>query len=302
MRITKRTDKKLLIAVIGVLTAGVLTSAAQERDADRVKTSDQVFSDQKLKPIMDRIESRSDDFEDRFEAALDKSSIDGSNLEDRLNQWADLLEDELDNMAENYKERDYEKSVEHLENALIVAEGINRAMLHSDLSSQAEEQWNLLREDMNTIAMAFHRPVLANVTVATLVPATDALMTKAEVTQVMERIEAATDRFKEKFEKAMDARVATKTNREDFFTRWAQDLEDVSDDMLEEYNEKDEKEFSEELQNTLVIAAALNRMVLRSDLTEDVNTEWESLRKDLNTLATVFGHAVLPDTIVSVRG
>jgi hypothetical protein len=155
---------------------------------------------------------------------------------------------------------------------------------------------------MNTIAMAFHRPVLANVTVATLVPATDALMSKAEVTQVMERIEAATDRFKEKFEKAMDARVVTKTNREDFFTRWAQDLEDVSDDMLEEYNEKDEKEFSEELQNTLVIAAALNRMVLRSGLTEDVNTEWQSIRKDLNTLATVFGHAVLPDTIVSVRG
>jgi hypothetical protein len=110
----------------------------------------------------------------------------------------------------------------------------------------------------------------------------------------------STDRFKDKFEDAMNARTVSLTNRADLFTAWARDLEDVSDDMLEEYNENDPKEFAQELQNTMVVASAMNRMVLQSDLTPEANTEWKLLRDDLNILARTFGHAVLPDEVVTV--
>jgi len=280
-------------ALVGLLTFSVGVSTA-------IAEVDQVFSDLKFKETMERIEKRGDDFEDKLEAALDKSSLDGSNVEDRLNRWADLLEDEVDNMAENYKERDSAKYIEHLENAMIIGTGINRAMLRNDFSALARAEWKSLREDLNALAVAFRRPVLPNVTVVTLIPATPELMSKAEVKHVMEQIEAGTDRFKEKFDTAMNARTVTQTDRADLFTTWARDLEDVSDDMLEEYTEKDNQEFTQELQNTMVVASAINRMVLRSDLTPDVNTEWKSIRDALNILAKTFGHAVLADQVVSV--
>jgi hypothetical protein len=217
-----------------------------------------------------------------------------------LNRWADRLEDEVDNMAENYEERDSAKYIEHLENALIIGTGINRAMLRSEFSMLAEQEWSRFREDLNSVALALHRPVMPNVTVVTLIPASPELMSKAEVKHVMERIEASTDRFKDKFEDAMNARTVSLTNRADLFTAWARDLEDVSDDMLEEYNENDPKEFAQELQNTMVVASAMNRMVLQSDLTPEANTEWKLLRDDLNILARTFGHAVLPDEVVTV--
>lgn len=279
--------------LIGLLTFSVGVSTARADD-------NAAFSDLKLKETMERIEQRGDEFEDRLEAALDSSSLDGSNLEDRLNRWADRLEDEVDNMAENYKERDSGKYTEHLENALIIGTGINRAMLRSEFSMLAEQEWSRFRADLNSLAIAFHRPVMPNVNVITLIPASPELMSKADVKHVMERIEASTDRFKDKFEDAMNAHTTSLTNRADLFTAWARDLEDVSDDMLEEYSENDPKEFDEELQNTMVVASAMNRMVLRSDLTPEASTEWKSLRDDLNILAKTFGHAVLPDEVVTL--
>jgi hypothetical protein len=258
------------------------------------------FRDANMKSVMTRIEAHADSFEDKFEAALDKSTLNGSNVEDRLNRWADLLEDEVDNMAENFNEKDQAKFIEHLENSLIIATGVNRAMLRHDLSGAAQEQWSTIRTDLNSVAKAFHRPVLPNVTVVTLVPATGEMLKKSEVKHVMERLEGGTDRFKDKFEKAMHARVVTQTDRADLFRGWADQLEDVSDDMLEEYKENDSREFSQELENTLILAAATNRMMLRSDMPADVRTEWESIRKDLNTVAGVFGYAALPDMIVHV--
>jgi hypothetical protein len=215
-------------AAIALLMFVPGTAEAQRQS----KTDDAAFSDQKLKGIMERIEAHSDAFEDKFEAALDKSSLDGTGLEDRLNRWADMLEDELDNMAEDYKERDSDEFVEHLENAMILATGVNRAMLRHDLGPMADAQWKAVRDDVNTVATVFRRPVLPNVTAVTLVPVNDDLLTKTDVQHVMERLESSTDRFKEKFDQAMNARVATKTNREEMFTNLADDLEDVSDELI----------------------------------------------------------------------
>jgi hypothetical protein len=117
----------------------------------------------------------------------------------------------------------------------------------------------------------------------------------------MDRLGDSTDRFEDKFDSAMHARVANKTNRDEIFTRWTEDLEQVTDKLADEYRKMDAKGFSDALHNTFVIAAALNRVVLRSQLTPEVTAEWNSIRDELNTLAKVFGHAMLPGAIVSVK-
>ena len=261
----------------------------------------QPFEDAKLKSLMTTIEERADTFENKLERALDNSVANGSELEDVMNRIAAVLEDAVDDMAENFNEKDATKFIDKLENSLIAGAAIDRVMLRRDLS-EAEAGWRALRADLNTVAMAFHRPVLPNVTVTTIVPtAAVAAFSKPEITLVMEKIEAGTDRFEDKFRKSIQHSTANMTDREELFDLWANALETATDEMLEQFKEKDHKDFVNELQNSLMIGAAINRVMLRSDLSEEAHREWTSVRDNLNTLATAFGHSVLPNAVVQVR-
>lgn len=251
--------------------------------------------------LMQQLETRADAFEQKFEAALDDSTFNGTDFEERLQRLADTVEDEADNMAEDFKENDTKDMVDHFENAMMAASGLNRVMLDKTLASAAETEWRSLREQLNALANRYHRPVLPNITVATLVPVTSDFFTRAELTHVMGRIESATDRFREKFDKAIQHSTANLTDREDLFISWSRQLEDVTDEMLENFKEKDTKEFQEEIQNTMVVAEVINRMMLRSDLSQTAHLEWEQVRKDLNTVAGALGYPVLPNVIMQVE-
>jgi hypothetical protein len=294
----KRTCNSITALVIGGLLA-VPAGLAQDT---RARTEDAAFM--KAAPVraaMERLEKRADTFEDTFEMALDKSSYNGGHTEDTLNRWADMLEDEIDDMVEDFKENDSRGFVDHFENAMIVASAINRTMLRKDFATHAEADWRALREDLNHIAKQLHRPVLPNMTVVTIVTATPALMMSVNVKQALEHIEASTDRFEEKFRKAIQHSTANMTPRERVWTQWADYLEDVSHDMLEEWKENDPKEFQEELERTLMVAEAINRIMLRSDLFADTESEWNYVRTHLNMIAGAFGYPVLSGKLITAR-
>jgi hypothetical protein len=208
-----------------------------------------------------------------------------------------MLEDEIDDMVENFKENDTQEYIDHFENSMIIGSAINRAMLRKDLASHAETDWRALREDLNHIATQMHRPVLPNVTVITLVPASAATMAKVDVKQALDQLEPSTDRFEEKFRKSLQHSTANMTTRERVWSQWADYLEDVSDDMLEEYKENDPKEFQKELERTLMVGEAINRVMLRSDLFAETEAEWRNVRNQLNLVAGAFGYPVISNLI-----
>ena len=264
----------------------------------RARTDDGAFMKaEAVKAAMDRLEKQADDFEDAFERALDKSSYNGGHTEDTLLRWADMLEDEIDNMVEDFKENDTRDYIQHVENAMIVGSAINRAMLRKDFAVGAEASWSVIRENMNHIAAQLHRPVLPNVTVITITPATPALMAKANVKHTFEQLEASTDRFEKKFRSCIQRSTANMTDRERTWSQWADYLEDTTDDMLEEYKENDAHEFQKELERTLMVAEAINRIVLRSDLFADAEVEWRNVRNQLNLIAGGFEYPVLTNLI-----
>jgi hypothetical protein len=88
----------IAIAVsIGLLAAVPAGAQSQTRS----RTDDSAFMKAgSVKAAMDRIEKSADTFEDQFAAALDKSTYNGGHTEDTLLRWADMLEDEIDDMVE----------------------------------------------------------------------------------------------------------------------------------------------------------------------------------------------------------
>jgi hypothetical protein len=251
-----------------------------------------------VQSALDSLEKLADSFEDHFEDWLDNSSYNGTHTEDVLARWSDMLEDEVDDMAESYKDdKANSEFIRHFENSMIVASAINRAMLRKDFADKADSEWRTLRENLNHIAVHLHRPVLPNVTVMTIRPATAAAMGKADVTSAMEQLEASTDRFEDKLKSAVRHSTANRTDRQRTWNRWADMLEDTSDNMLDEWKARDTKKFQEHLERTLMVAEAMNRLMLRSSLSPDAEVEWKTVHTQLNTVARAFGYPVLTDLI-----
>lgn len=273
-------------------TATVGQTSAQ---TSRSRTEDSAFM--KAGPVrdaMDRLEKQADNFEDRLGDAIDRSSYDRRSKES-LMRWADMVEDEVDDMVKEFKNNNTQKYIRHFENAMLAASAINRAMLRKDFSAGAESVWRNVREDLNHIATQLHRPVLPNVTVVVIAPAAPTLLAAPAVRQVMEQLEASTDRFEDSLKKSLQHSTANMTRRERVWNDWADYLEDTTDDMLEEYKEKDVREFQTKLERTLMVADAMNRLMLRSDLSPDTESQWKTVRGQINAVASAFNYPVVTD-------
>ena len=141
---------------------------------------------------------------------------------------------------------------------MIVASAVNRAMLRKDFAQGAEGEWRVLRQNLNHIATHLHRPVLPNLTIIAITPVTAPAMTKPDVVQALDQLEASTDRFEEKLKNSLHHSTSNMTRRERVWNRWADLLENSSDNMLQKFKEKDSREFQHELERTLMVSEAIN--------------------------------------------
>jgi hypothetical protein len=284
--------KTIAFGVLLVATAVVIPPAA----ADDTSIDPSLFANAKLKGLMETAEAKADRFENKLEAALATSKLRGAPVGIWLNTWSEDLEDELDDMAEDFSERDSAEFNEHFENSMMMATAVNRAMLRHEFAASAEVEWRSLRSDLNSIAMMLKRPVLPNLTVVRFTTLPPDILTRADIRQVMEQLEASTDRFEDKFAKAWFTSIAGETQRR-LFKEWADALEDTSDQMLDAYKAKDAKDTREKLEQTLLLGAGVNRMILSSTTSSTPVAEWNVVRQQLNALARGFGYPVLPDRV-----
>ena len=284
------------------LIAAALLLVPQAFSQTRNRTDSAGLRSTDLKSSIDSLRKHADRFEDKLGDVLDHSTYD-HRARESLMRWADMVEDQTDDMAKALKTDDTQlnkqRFIDHFESAMLAASAIDRAMLRKDFSTRAETLWSGIREDLNHIAMQLHRPVLPNVTVVIINPINTTTMTGASVKPIMERLESETDRFEDSLRKALRSSTVNMTNRQRVWNRWADMLEDSSDDMLKDYSHNDASRFQNRLETTLMVGEALNRLVLRSDLGKDTNSEWRVVHDDLNTIARSFGYPVLTDPIYS---
>ena len=106
--------------------------------------------------LIRQAESRSNQFVGVFDRALDRSRLEGTIREDRLNERAAELERQL-----NVARGELNRSTNHwairssISNAIEVGQAINNVMRRRNLPSNAERQWMLLRSDLNRLAAAY---------------------------------------------------------------------------------------------------------------------------------------------------
>ncbi|HET8674947.1 MAG TPA: hypothetical protein VFO63_04095 [Blastocatellia bacterium] len=139
------------IAVCCMVMALASPGFAQWRGSSRS------YSRVSIDRLIRQAENRSDQFVAIFDRALDRSRLEGSIREDRLNERALQLERELNIVRQQFNRTGNHYSIRaHVSNALNVAQGINTVMRNQRLHPVAERHWMLLRSDLNRLAAVYN--------------------------------------------------------------------------------------------------------------------------------------------------
>lgn len=132
-----------------VVLAMAAPSFAQWRGSNR-------YNRGSIDRLIRQAENRSNQFVGVFDRALDRSRLDATIREDRLNEKAAELERSL-NAARNA----LNGATNHwairsaISNAIDVGQSINTVMRRRNLTPNAERQWTMLRSDLNRLATAY---------------------------------------------------------------------------------------------------------------------------------------------------
>ena len=114
--------------------------------------------------------------------------------------------------------------------------------------------------------------------------------TKAEIGEVVKRVEERSNEFVESFNKSLDKSVLEDSRREDNVNERARQLEDAADKLRKEFEKRENWQAGKnEVENCLVYARAVNKTMRKRNLDKVTEEKWNDLRFELNTLAKIYG-------------
>ncbi len=115
------------------------------------------------------------------------------------------------------------------------------------------------------------------------------IYTKGDVDRVIRRVEDSTDKFRKEFDKSLDRSRLNNTNREDRLNQYAKDLEKATDELRSQFDRTDKwVDNKEQVRICLSVASQINVAMRNRRLGGKVESRWNALRYDLNTLADIY--------------
>jgi hypothetical protein len=135
-----------------LLASPVPKMAAQ--DANR----DVIVSMTNAGEIVDRLGKRTGDFKEEFDKAVDHSLMDGSKLEDRAKHRADDLHDaakKLKDVFNDKKDKNNPDVRKEVDKTLAAGSDVNQIMRAHRFTDKLQENWDLLRGDLNALAAVY---------------------------------------------------------------------------------------------------------------------------------------------------
>lgn len=113
--------------------------------------------------------------------------------------------------------------------------------------------------------------------------------TKAQVEQIIRRLENQSDRFVRSFDRSLDNSRVDGTMREDNLNQRARDLENALDSLRREFDRTDRYQDTQaQVSSVLNVAEDINRAIRNRRLRGNTERLWARVRTELNTLASVY--------------
>ncbi len=224
--------------------------------------------------ILTRLESNSDRFSRSIDAALDRSRLNNSDLEDQAN----ALVDEFEFATDRLKRRAEDNMVISLDVNEVLRRGmyLDMFMLRHNLSPTAQRDWRMVRNDLDRLARSYGitwnwaPEIMRNST-----------LTKASTKQVIRRLEDASDQFRTSFDAGMDKSRLDGTSYEDFMNKLVAEFDRSVDKLKEQSGDLN----STDLRIALNNAGAIENFLRRQHLDARTRRDWARVKANLDDLA-----------------
>jgi len=125
--------------VLTVMVLPVMTKASQREDR---------------KEILKRLEEDTNRFKKSLDSALDHGPLDGTKAEDEINEYVDSFRDASKRLRDRYKDQKY--AMGDANEVLVRAKRINGFMRKYPLTSEAQSNWQMVRNDLELLARTYN--------------------------------------------------------------------------------------------------------------------------------------------------
>ncbi len=135
----------------------------------------------------------------------------------------------------------------------------------------------------------FSVTVLADSTFAQPRRARSKVYTKAEVQQIIRRVETRVDSFVKQYDRSLDNSSLNGSNKEDWLNKRAKDLEKATDELRREFDKRDLWiENKDEVRKCMNIATDIDKNMKNKRYGNATEDNWKAVVYELNTLAKLY--------------
>lgn len=281
MKVLKNMKFTALILALAFLGFGLNGEALAQRRVN----------DNQVERIIASIERRSDTFRRSFDAALDRSRLDGSYTEDIANQYVRDFEEATNNLRSRFNSR--QAVAADVDNLLNRAAQIDRFLRTNLRQRRVQSDWTLLRSDMGRLANAYN--VALNLdgrfnSIPAISTQRAYRVSDAQVQTLLRRIETRSDTFRTSLNRALDRSRFDNTNRENNINEFVTDFENSTDELRRKFDGR--TSVGEDVAGVIVRAARIDDFMQRNLRRETAaQRNWRNLRADLNLLSNYYAVA-----------
>lgn len=225
--------------------------------------------------LIERLETAADSFSRSADAALDRSSLDDSRMEDRVNALVDEFEFATDRLRKRVENETAMKS--DLEEVLTRALPIEMFMERHKLAPRAQADWNQVKAALNALTQPFdvvwvwklkENPARENVSMR----------------KVINRVEHRSDEFRDSFDDALDRSPLNGTEMEDRANFYVKAFEQRLDSLEGAVN--DGRKLTEtDVKGLLDHAMAIEAFMSKHQLSPRARRDWSRVKVALDDLA-----------------
>ena len=265
--------------LLSLVSLGAASSAAAQRTYRD--------SDANIRNLIQRIETRSDTLKQSIDAALDRSRLNGTAAEDEINRLIADFESATDRLQDRFNNSRSTSS--DVRAVLERGAQINRFVVNNRLGNRAEQDWRLLQADLDLLARNYYiTDWFWNTGTVGGGTGTQINLTNAQLRQLARRIDTQASR--------VGRNLSTEANRAPINSRDRQEVRrhitafaTATSSLRNRVENRSAS--SGDVQSVLDHASYIDQFVNSHQLSTRSETDWSSLRTDLNQLASAYNVA-----------
>ncbi|MBK8466750.1 MAG: hypothetical protein IPL32_13050 [Chloracidobacterium sp.] len=241
-------------------------------------------TDRQVQTLLDRIESRTNEFKTAVDRTLDRSNIDGTRQEDSINQIVANFETATDNLKNNFSSR--RSSSNDVQQVLDRAAFLNSFMRNNRMSQNSQNLWSQIRTDLNTLSGYYQVRYTWNDAVTPTTYQGSYTVSVTQMRNLLNRLKQRSTSFQQSFNSwnnryNRNGQMGSAANVPQNISEFNRALNDLS----RNFNDRNRNAGIDQVMRP---SASINSFMSSNRTNNDVTNKWNLVRGDLNTLANYY--------------